>query len=99
MELTQILFSESGAMDLKTFLQDNQLANEEIAVIDNRGTALPVQEGVDAELGELKDVPAPDRFPLRIWKNISKADPSQAAIQSPGQPVNRSTSRPASLPQ
>ena len=98
-ELMQIHFSESWAMDLKIFLQDNHLTNEEIAVIDTRGTALPMEDKLGADLGELKDVPARDRFPLRIWKNISKADPSQAAIQSPGQPVNRSTSRPASLPQ
>ena len=98
-ELMQIHFSESWAMDLKTFLQDNQLTNEEIAVIDTRGTALPMQDGLDADLGELKDVPEPDRFPLRIWRKISKAGPSQADIWSPGQPVNWSTSRPANLPQ
>ena len=85
-------------MVVKTFLQSNQLANEEIAVIDTGGTALPMQDGLDADLGELKDVPEPDRFPLRIWRKISKAGPSQADMWSPGQPVNWSTSRPASLP-
>ena len=94
-----IHFSESWAIDLKTFLQDNQLTNEEIAVIDARGNALPIQDGLGADLGELKDVPARDRFPLRIWKKISKAGPSQADIWSPGQPtgqlVNQSTGQPA----
>ena len=93
-ELMHIHFSESWAMDLKTFLQDNQLTNEEIAVIDARGTALPIQDGLGADLGELKDVPARHFFPLRIWKHVSKADPSQAATillvhQSTDQPVDR----------
>ena len=94
MELMHIHFSESWAIDLKTFLQDNQLTNEEIAVIDAHGTALPLQDGLGADLGELKDVPARDRFPLRIWKKISMADPSEAttihlANRSTDQPVDR----------
>ena len=88
-----IMFTESWAIDLKTFLQDNQLTNEEIAVIDARGTALPIQDGPGADLGELKDVPARDRFPLRIWKKVSKSDPSEAALFTlpTGQPINQST--------
>ena len=93
-ELMHIHFSESWAMDFKSFLQDNQLANEEIAVTDARGIALPMQDGLGSYLGELRDVPARDHFPLRIWKNVSKADPSQAATillvhQSTDQPVDR----------
>ena len=93
-ELMHIHFSESWAMDLKTFLQDNQLTNEEIAVIDARGIALPMQDGLGSYLGELRDVPARDHFPLRIWKNVWKPDPSQAATillvhQSTDQPVDR----------
>ena len=93
-ELMHIHFSESWATDFKSFLQDNQLANEEIAVIGARGIALPLQDGLGSYLGELRDVPARDHFPLRIWKNVSKADPSQAATtllvhQSTDQPVDR----------
>ena len=93
-ELMHIHFSESWAIDLKTFLQDNQLGNEEIVVLDARGTALHIQDGLGADLGELKDVPARDRFPLRIWKKVSKSDPSEAntihlANRSTDQPVDR----------
>ena len=92
-----IHFSESWAMDFKSFLQDNQLANEEIAVTDARGIALAMQDGLGANLGELKDVPARDSFPLRIWKKVSKSDPSEAALFTlpTGQPINQSTGQPA----
>ena len=90
-----IHFSESWAMDFKSFLQDNQLANEEIAVTDARGIALAMQDGLGANLGELKDTPAQDRFPLRIWKNVSKAGPSQAVTIHF---VNRSTDQPVDQP-
>ena len=84
-------------MNLKTFPQDNQLTNEEIAVIDTRGTALPMQDGLGADLGELKDVPARDRFPLRIWKNLEGGSITSGhpVTWSTGQPINQSTSQPA----
>ena len=80
MELIQLHFSDSWAIILKSFLEDEKLTNEEIAVVDNRGDVVPMQLGVDAELGELKDVPAPDRFPLRVRKATSKVASLQPVV-------------------
>ena len=53
--------AEPAGYYLKTFLGFNLLSNEDIEVIENRGTARRMQDGLDVDLGELKDVPAPDR--------------------------------------
>ena len=91
MDLIQVHFSDSWAMILKTFLEDEQLTNGEIAVTDASGNDLPMQVGVGAELGELKDVPAPYSFPLSVRKTISQAGSSQSIVWPFGHLVSQST--------
>ena len=64
--------SDSWARTLKALLKAARLTKEEIAVLDNRGNVLPMRDGLDAEVGELKDVPARDRFPLLVRKKMSQ---------------------------
>ena len=76
MDLIHVHFSDPWAMILKTFLEDKQLTNEDIVVTDTNGNDLPMQVGVGAELGELKDVPAPYSFPLSVRNTSSQAGSS-----------------------
>ena len=78
-------------MILNTFLEDEKLTNEEIAVTDNSWNGLPMQVGVDAELGELKDVPAPYSFPLSVRNTSSQAGSSQSIVWQFGHLVSRPT--------
>lgn len=60
----QIEFSDSWLKVLATRMSETRLENHDIVVTDKHGREVRVREE-GAALGELADVPAPDRFPLK----------------------------------